>query len=161
MRGPEGHAPCAWALGYSGWHGVLGSGRGPRGIRGLGVGLGAAFYGGRVMETVLFGVQPRDPVIFGATGVLLVLVALVATILPAYRASHVDPAEALRADQEPSRSILGGRKERARNSRSLHEQTASVHVGLATASQREALDVSRLARAVCQTRERAFERPTS
>ncbi len=50
------------------------------------------------METVLFGVQPRDPVIFGATGVLLVLVALVATILPAYRASHVDPAEALRAD---------------------------------------------------------------
>ena len=67
-------------------------------VFGVGVGLGAAFFGGRVMEAVLFGVQPRDPLIFGATGVLLLVVALAATVLPAYRASQVDPVEALRAD---------------------------------------------------------------
>ncbi len=67
-------------------------------VVGLGVGLAAAFYGGRVMEAILFGVQPRDPLIFAATGVLLLVVTLVATALPAYRASHVDPVTALRAD---------------------------------------------------------------
>ncbi len=76
---------------------VVGQGMRPA-IVGLGVGLGAAFYGGRVMETLLFGVQPRDPLIFGATGALLVVVALAATTLPAYRASQVDPVRALRAD---------------------------------------------------------------
>ncbi len=76
---------------------VVGQGMRPA-LVGLGVGLAAAFYGGRVMETLLFGVQVRDPLIFGATGVLLVVVALAATVLPAYRASHVDPVVALRAD---------------------------------------------------------------
>ncbi len=76
---------------------VVGQGMRPA-ILGLGVGLGAAYYGGRVMETLIFGVQPRDPLIFAATGVLLVVVTLVATALPAYRASHVDPVTALRAD---------------------------------------------------------------
>ncbi len=76
---------------------VVGQGMSPA-IVGLGVGLAAAYYGGRVMEAILFGVQPRDPLIFGATGVLLVVVALIATIVPAYRAARVDPVRALRAD---------------------------------------------------------------
>ena len=76
---------------------VVGQGMRPA-IVGLGVGLTAAYYGGRVMEAILFGVQPRDPLIFGVTAVLLVVVALVATALPAYRASRVDPVRALRAD---------------------------------------------------------------
>ncbi len=76
---------------------VAGQGMRPA-IVGLGVGLLAAFYGGRVMEAILFGVQPRDPLIFGATGALLVVVAVMATIVPAYRAAHVDPVRALRAD---------------------------------------------------------------
>ena len=76
---------------------VLGQGMRPA-LLGLGVGLGAAFFGGRVMEAVLFGVQPRDPIIFVATGVLLTLVALAATLIPAYRASRVDPVTALRSE---------------------------------------------------------------
>ena len=50
------------------------------------------------MEAVLFGVQPRDPVILGGTAVLLVVVTLAAAILPAYRASRVDPMKALQAE---------------------------------------------------------------
>jgi predicted permease len=76
---------------------VLGQGMRPA-LVGLAFGLGAAFFGGRVMEAVLFGVEPRDPLIFGATGVLLFVVALAATIVPAYRASRVDPVTALRAE---------------------------------------------------------------
>jgi putative ABC transport system permease protein len=76
---------------------VLGQGMRPA-LIGLGVGLTVAFFGGRVMEAVLFGVQPRDPVIFGLTGILLTLVALAATFVPAYRASQVDPVTALRAE---------------------------------------------------------------
>ena len=76
---------------------VLGQGMRPATL-GLLVGLAAAFFGGRVMEAILFGVQPRDPVIFGATGVLLFVVALAATVLPAYRAAQIDPVKALRAE---------------------------------------------------------------
>ena len=76
---------------------VLGQGMRPA-LVGLAFGLGAAFFGGRVMEAVLFGVEPRDPLIFGATGVLLFVVALAATIVPAYRASRVDPVTALRTE---------------------------------------------------------------
>ena len=75
---------------------VVGQGMRPA-LLGLAVGLGAALAGGRVMEALLFGVQPRDPVILGGTALLLTLVTLVAAILPAYRASRVDPVEALRA----------------------------------------------------------------
>jgi putative ABC transport system permease protein len=55
------------------------------------VGLGVALLGGRVMEAVLFGVQPRDPVILGGT-------ALLSAVLPAYRAAKVDPIKALQAE---------------------------------------------------------------
>jgi ABC-type antimicrobial peptide transport system permease subunit len=65
-------------------------------MAGLAVGLVAAFFGGRVMSAILFGVEPRDPTIFGATALVLLVVALVATLLPARRASRVDPVVALR-----------------------------------------------------------------
>ena len=48
---------------------VVGQGMRPA-LIGLAVGLGVALLGGRVMEAVLFGVQPRDPVILGGTAVL-------------------------------------------------------------------------------------------
>ena len=76
---------------------VLGQGMRPA-LLGLVVGLGAAFLGARVMEALLFGVQARNPMIFGATAFLLTLVTLAAATLPAHRASRVDPVIALRSE---------------------------------------------------------------
>ena len=62
------------------------------------VGLGVSAAGASVLERLLFEVNPRDPVVFvGVTGILVV-VALLASILPARQASRVDPGEALRRE---------------------------------------------------------------
>jgi ABC-type lipoprotein release transport system permease subunit len=50
------------------------------------------------MSALLFGVGPMDPVTYTATSVALATVGLLASYLPARRASHVDPIMALRAD---------------------------------------------------------------
>jgi predicted permease len=65
---------------------------------GLVAGLGIAWAGAEVLSRFLFGVEPRDPLVFGATTVFLALVALGATYFPAKRAGRVDPGEALRAE---------------------------------------------------------------
>jgi len=62
---------------------------------GLIVGLPAAFALSRFMESVLFGVTARDPLIFGVLPVLLTAVALLACYLPARRAARVDPVVAM------------------------------------------------------------------
>lgn len=67
-------------------------------LAGIGVGLGAAFAGGRLMQTLLYGISPRDPAVFMATTITLLLVALVACWIPARRAARLNPVEALRAD---------------------------------------------------------------
>ena len=74
---------------------VLAQGLAPA-ATGLVLGLTAAFFAGHVMEAVLFGVQPRDPWIFGSTSLFLFVVAAVATFAPAQRASRIDPVRALR-----------------------------------------------------------------
>jgi putative ABC transport system permease protein len=63
---------------------------------GIVVGVAAALATGRVLQTMVFGVSPRDPLTLAAIAAGLTLVALLATLVPAYRASRVDPLIVLR-----------------------------------------------------------------
>lgn len=65
---------------------------------GLAIGLGASVAAARVMQSMLFGITAVDPVTFAAVGVLLGLIALGASYLPALRATRVDPMIALRSE---------------------------------------------------------------
>jgi putative ABC transport system permease protein len=62
------------------------------------IGLAAALALSRVLQTVLFGVSPHDPISFGAVTVLLALVALIAILIPARSAMKTDPMTALRCE---------------------------------------------------------------
>jgi putative ABC transport system permease protein len=61
------------------------------------LGLGLAVLVGWVLSSLLFGVESRDPFTFAGTTLLLTGVALLATFLPALRATRVDPVVALRS----------------------------------------------------------------
>ncbi len=63
---------------------------------GAAAGLGAAYAAGRSISSMLFGVGGADPLTFAATAALILAVAVVASLLPARRASKVDPLVALR-----------------------------------------------------------------
>jgi putative ABC transport system permease protein len=76
---------------------VLGQGLRPT-LLGLGVGLVLALALGRVAQSLLFQVSPSDPLVLAAVAAMLLVVALLASFLPARRASRVDPVSALRAD---------------------------------------------------------------
>ncbi|HEX9185738.1 MAG TPA: FtsX-like permease family protein, partial [Vicinamibacteria bacterium] len=65
---------------------------------GLAVGLAVALALGRLLEGLLFGISPRDPVTLGVVSLVLLLAALAAAHGPARRASRLDPARVLRAD---------------------------------------------------------------
>jgi predicted permease len=67
-------------------------------VLGVLIGLAGAVLGTRVLTKLLFGVKPGDPLTFGVVAALLVIVAIVAGIVPARRASRVDPLVALRAE---------------------------------------------------------------
>jgi ABC-type antimicrobial peptide transport system permease subunit len=65
---------------------------------GLAVGLPAAFASTQLMSTLLFEVSPRDPITFAGVAALLVFVALVASYIPARRATGISPIAALRQE---------------------------------------------------------------
>lgn len=65
---------------------------------GLVLGLFGSFSATRVLQQLLFGVQPTDPTSFIAAAVSFVLVALVACLLPAWRATRVDPVIIMQAE---------------------------------------------------------------
>jgi putative ABC transport system permease protein len=69
-------------------------------LAGIGVliGLLASRWATSVIATWLYGITPSDPATFVAVGLLLVMIALLASYLPARRATRVDPVIAMRAE---------------------------------------------------------------
>ena len=67
-------------------------------MAGLVLGSGGAYALSRVLRTLLYDVNERDPLTFIGVAVLLGVVALVASWIPARRAARVDPLTAMRAD---------------------------------------------------------------
>jgi len=65
-------------------------------LLGVAIGVAASLAMGRLVASLIFQVKPTDPMTFVAVGALLALIALLACVIPAYRASKVDPVIALR-----------------------------------------------------------------
>jgi predicted lysophospholipase L1 biosynthesis ABC-type transport system permease subunit len=65
---------------------------------GIAIGVIAALATTRMLESLLFEVQPGDPLILLLVTLILLFVSLVASLVPARRAARTDPSEALRAD---------------------------------------------------------------
>jgi putative ABC transport system permease protein len=67
-------------------------------VGGVVVGLVGAYFAVRVLETLLYGVQAKDPTTFASVPALLAAVALLAALIPARRATRVNPIIAMRAE---------------------------------------------------------------
>ena len=65
---------------------------------GVTIGLTGAFFMSQALGSILVQITPRDPVTFAGISILLVLVAIAACVIPARRASRVDPLVALRTE---------------------------------------------------------------
>jgi predicted permease len=76
---------------------MLGDGLRPA-LYGLGLGLAASVGAVRLIESMLYGTKPLDPAIFAAVAATLMIVAALACLLPAWRASRIDPMQALRTE---------------------------------------------------------------
>jgi len=65
-------------------------------ILGIAIGAIAALALTRLIDTLLYKVSPRDPVAFGSAFGIMALVALIACLLPAWKACRINPVAALR-----------------------------------------------------------------
>jgi ABC-type antimicrobial peptide transport system permease subunit len=62
------------------------------------IGLMLAYLAGRLVSTQLDAVSAADPLILGGATVVVIAIATAATMIPAYRASRLDPARVLRPE---------------------------------------------------------------
>ncbi|HVT40698.1 MAG TPA: FtsX-like permease family protein, partial [Gemmatimonadaceae bacterium] len=65
---------------------------------GVAIGAGIALALGKLVTSMLYATSPRDPVVLAGTALTLLLVAVAACVIPAWRATRVDPMTALRAE---------------------------------------------------------------
>jgi len=65
---------------------------------GITVGIGLTLFVTRLLSKLLYGVAPHDPFVFGAVALTLIAVGAVASLVPARRATRVDPLVALRTE---------------------------------------------------------------
>ena len=63
---------------------------------GIVLGVGAALLLTRVMVSLVFGIRTYDPAVFGGVALLLGVIALIAALVPAHRATRVNPVDAVR-----------------------------------------------------------------
>jgi putative ABC transport system permease protein len=76
---------------------MLGDGMRPA-LHGLVLGLAASAGAVRLIQSMLYGTRPLDPAIFAAVAAILMVVAALACLVPAWRASRIDPMQALRTE---------------------------------------------------------------
>jgi putative ABC transport system permease protein len=67
-------------------------------VIGVAIGAGVALVAGRFIAPLLFNISPTDPAVFAGVAVTLLATAVVASLVPAWRAARVDPNVALRTD---------------------------------------------------------------
>ena len=63
---------------------------------GVAIGLMGAFWLTRFLESLLYGITPTDPMTFATIAAVLIGTALLATYIPAFRATRLDPVVTLR-----------------------------------------------------------------
>jgi len=76
---------------------MLGDGLRPA-LYGLVIGLAVSAAAVRLIQSMLYGTRPLDPAIFAAVTATLLAMAVLACLIPAWRASRIDPMQALRIE---------------------------------------------------------------
>jgi ABC-type antimicrobial peptide transport system permease subunit len=71
---------------------------GTLGLIGAGIGLGLAYFSGSVISSRVYAIRAADPLILSSATVLIVVITVLATMIPATRASRLNPASALQSE---------------------------------------------------------------